>query len=431
MLLLGSCAKEATPPAIDTTQETLSFRVTEEDALQQLNNVLDVIDTPTRGKRRSVKEIFEHRSTRTRSTEGSTPNSLLYIVNFDDDQGYAVLAADSRLEPVLALIDSGVYTPSENYTEDFDLTEANLDEDEKDEFWCTGPLTGTFRTIELIEDYADGYVNPPYTKKYYGDLVRQKQVGPYIRTKWGQGYPFNTMCNKNYFTYKPDGNYAAGCVAVALAQILAYHSYPQSAYGHNYDWDKINGIKSGDQKGIQQDAIMEVAHLVKAAGEACRTKYGMDNSRSTAYRAKKALKYTFGYSGTYRHLSFADKNIRNMLDNDSPVLLAGKPKYRLSGHAWAVDGYIYGYRKVITEIYEDENYTKLVSTTVDNASPTYYYHCNFGWDGKADGYYLGKVFDTVGGRIDTEDGIDPGTNSSEDHSYRWFFRTVTYNNPNK
>jgi len=432
MLLLGACAKDATPPATAPTPKTLSFRVPEEEALRQLDNVLDILDTPTRGGKRTVKEIFEHRSARTRSTDGSTPNSLLYIVNFDDDQGYAVLAADSRLEPVLALIDSGVYTPSENYAEEPDLTEADLDEDEKDEFWCigsNGPLTGTFRTIELIEDYADGFANPPYTIQKYGELVRQKQVGPYIQTKWGQRKPFNGMCNDDYFSYKSQDNYTAGCVAVALAQILAYHRNPQSAYGHTYDWDKITGFTC-NYPNAPQDVIFEVAHLVKAAGEACRTKYGEENSGSTAYRAKKALKYTFDYYGTHRHLSFAAKDIRNMLDNNSPVLIAGKPKRKLSGHAWVIDGYIYGYRKIITEIYEDENYTKLKSTTEDNASPTYYYHCNFGWSGDADGYYLGKVFDTVAGRADVENNLDPGTNYSE-HDYRWHFRTVTYNNPNK
>ena len=150
MLLLGACAKDAPPPATAPTPKTLSFRVPEEEALRQLDNVLDILDTPTRGGKRTVKEIFEHRSARTRSTDGSTPNSLLYIVNFDDDQGYAVLAADSRLEPVLALIDSGVYTPSENYAEEPDLTEADLDEDEKDEFWrigSNGPLTRTVLSL--------------------------------------------------------------------------------------------------------------------------------------------------------------------------------------------------------------------------------------------------------------------------------------------
>lgn len=184
MLLLGACAKDMQPPTIDNAQETLSHRVSVKDALRQLDNVLDILDTPTRGEKRTVREVLAHSPRRTRSGgSNSIPDTLLYIVNFDDDQGYAILAADSRLEPVLALIDCGVYEPSENYVDETGLTDADLDEDEKDEFWCNGPLTGTFRTIEIIEDYADGYANPPYTKKEYGELIRQKQVGPYIQTK--------------------------------------------------------------------------------------------------------------------------------------------------------------------------------------------------------------------------------------------------------
>lgn len=431
MLLLGACAKDMQPPTIDTAQETLSHRVSVEDALRQLDNVLDILDTPTRGEKRTVREVLAHSPKRTRSGgSNSIPDTLLYIVNFDDDQGYAILAADSRLEPVLALIDCGVYEPSENYADETGLTDADLDEDEKDEFWCNGPLTGTFRTIEIIEDYADGYANPPYTKKEYGELIRQKQVGPYIQTKWGQGDPYNRMCNGRsnitfHYDTNPNNNNKAGCVAIALAQILAYHQYPKSAYDHTYDWSKITNTPIL----LSYDSTTEIPHLIRAAGISCRTNYGKESSSSTAYRAKKAMKNIFGYSGTNRHLSFADKNIRDMLDNDSPVLVTGKPKRKFSGHAWVIDGYIYGYRKVITEAYSDENYTELISTSEENEAPTYYYHCNFGWHGDANGYYLGKVFDTVAGPIDREKDVDNATKS--DYDYRWFFRTVTYNNPNK
>ena len=39
---------------------------------------------------------------------------LLYIVNFEDEAGYAILGADDRLEPVYAVVDEGSLT-----TEDF------------------------------------------------------------------------------------------------------------------------------------------------------------------------------------------------------------------------------------------------------------------------------------------------------------------------
>ncbi len=436
VFLFCACTKDVTPNT-DTPQTTLSHRVSEEEALRQLDNVLDILDTPTRGTKRTVKEIMVYHPTCTRSVDTTSPDTLLYIVNFDNDQGYAILAADSRLEPVLALMDRGVYEPSEPYVNDTGLTNADLEDEEKDDFWCDeqggDPGNGTFKPTDIIGDYAEGTINPPtYTRKEYGELVRQKQVGPYIKTKWGQGDPYNRMCNDRlnvefHYDVNKNNNDKTGCVAIALAQILAYHQYPQSTYGHTYNWDKINEFSS--QRSEQN--IMEVAHLVRAAGISCNTKYGKNNSHSTAYRAKQAMRNTFGYSGTKRHLSFADKDIRSLLDNDSPVLVTGKPKYKFSGHAWVIDGYIYGYRRIVTKTYKDKDYTELISSSVDNASPTYYYHCNFGWEGLADGYYLGKVFDIVAGRVDTENNIDPGTVPNSDHSYRWFFRTVTYNNPNK
>ena len=37
-----------------------------------------------------------------------------------------------------------------------------------------------------------------------------------------------------------DGEFAlAGCVAIAMGQIMAYHKQPSSYNGHEYDWDAI------------------------------------------------------------------------------------------------------------------------------------------------------------------------------------------------
>lgn len=43
----------------------------------------------------------------TKSDENSDFGNLLYVINFEDGNGTAVLGADNRLEPVIAVIDSG------------------------------------------------------------------------------------------------------------------------------------------------------------------------------------------------------------------------------------------------------------------------------------------------------------------------------------
>ena len=60
-----------------------------------------------------------------------------------------------------------------------------------------------------------------------------------------------------------------------------------------------------------------------------------------------------------------------------------------------------------------------------------YYHCNYGWNGTANGYYLGKIFNTAKGPEFTEDTTPYTTSSNNSYNYTWWFRTVLYDNPNE
>ena len=51
-----------------------------------------------------------------------------------------------------------------------------------------------------------------------GTAAAYEAVSPLLTTKWGQGYPYNGLCPD----YDND-RAAAGCVAVAMAQIMNYH----------------------------------------------------------------------------------------------------------------------------------------------------------------------------------------------------------------
>ena len=73
-----------------------------EQALEELQSVLEEIDTPAED------------GAVTRSEATADVEDLLYIVNFENEAGYAILGADDRLEPVYAVVDEGSLT-----TEDF------------------------------------------------------------------------------------------------------------------------------------------------------------------------------------------------------------------------------------------------------------------------------------------------------------------------
>ena len=59
-------------------------------------------------------------------------------------------------------------------------------------------------------------------------LCAEAQVEPLIQTTWSQTSPYNDQC--------PD-NMLAGCVAIAMAQVMNYHKYPLHGQGQNtYTW---------------------------------------------------------------------------------------------------------------------------------------------------------------------------------------------------
>lgn len=57
-------------------------------------------------------------------------------------------------------------------------------------------------------------------------------------------------------------------------------------------------------------------------------------------------------------------------------------------------------------------------------------HCNWGWDGKYDGYFASKAFDAVKGCYLGDDGVVlPLTWGENTRNYTWWFRIVIYNKP--
>ena len=57
-------------------------------------------------------------------------------------------------------------------------------------------------------------------------------------------------------------------------------------------------------------------------------------------------------------------------------------------------------------------------------------HCNWGWDGKYDGYFASKAFDAVKGCYLGDDGVVlPLTRGENTRNYTWWFRIVIYNKP--
>jgi len=99
---------------------------------------------------------------------------------------------------------------------------------------------------------------------------------------------------------------------------------------------------------------------------------------------KNALS-TMGYNYTYEQNPSSLVIYTNLL-NSQPVLISATEKSKKTGHMWVIDGYADGVYYI-----EYYNYNTGESARKEKTLPLV--HCNWGWGGQGNGYYLFNVFD--------------------------------------
>ncbi|MGA1871730.1 MAG: C10 family peptidase, partial [bacterium] len=165
-----------------------------------------------------------------------------------------------------------------------------------------------------------------------------------LTTQWHQKAPYNKFMP--HIEGKPA---PAGCVSVALAQIMRYYHYPLSGKGvvsyrwndrtikavlyRNYHWENMpDHIDSG----TAEYKIDEIARLLRDVALAQSTNFGAE--RSTGIVDIASFIKHFGYSSKIRVMDTTDEElffstIKAEIDAERPVLL------QFSGHIAVADGY--------------------------------------------------------------------------------------------
>ena len=108
-LVLTACSSEEpiTPPnQVNDAMGANPYRVSLTDALKNADALLGELGEgeTTRSAERKVESVEYYSRPGTRALGGDT---LLYLVNYADDAGFALLSADSRLRPIYAISDEG------------------------------------------------------------------------------------------------------------------------------------------------------------------------------------------------------------------------------------------------------------------------------------------------------------------------------------
>lgn len=198
--------------------------------------------------------------------------------------------------------------------------------------------------------------------------------------EWDQTSPYNNMCPK----YDSVHVAATGCVATAMAQVMAYYKYPKQlkadipGYVNRwngipmeiptitreegiYDWDNMLPKYNKEANATQQQKDA-VAKLMFHCGAAVKMNYGPESA--AAVSATKLAKY-FGYDADLmmdlNRSSFTLDKWMQIIDTElaagRPVLYSGQASD--GGHQFICDG----------------------------SDGEGLYHINWGWSGSQNGYF--------------------------------------------
>lgn len=341
----------------------------------------------------------------TRAEESAgVPDSLLYLVNFDDDKGFAVLSASRKLsEDIYCVTEAGSLS-----VEDLSAAAARMsgDTQTRSEYADTSE-TFVSMGVSFVHELLVGAVimESVYGRKPAIDSVESRadidrtKYGPFLKTKWGQ------KDDKKIFNRYTPNNAPAGCVAIATAQIMEYWKHPSNPvfWERLCDWDGMETVYNHVTLGKNEDTTYcdHVACFVRSIGkhDSCRIDYGNgpdSGSSGNAEGAQRALQ-KYGYRDVDKHLGFGSKNqgiADKCIRGGRPVFLAGIGNGK--GHAWVLDG--------------------MWGTA---------YHINWGWKGVYDGYFRKGLFDVTA--RSSYDMMDPGTvNEKETFKATRNYRLVTY-----
>lgn len=382
MICAAGCADSFTEEPQLPTQEA-SHEVTQAEARQSLEKIVFDLKIPSTrgGEQKRMPPITSVYSTgraaeATRSGEEIEP--YFHIFNFGRDEGFAIMSGDDRVEPLLALTFKGEFTPeTEIDNPGFEIAYSRMEDYYVQRVATYSPDDAR---VGILPDSMPGKDQIGFREGEPFNVYYEMPLG-HCPVKWGQRGPYNRYC------FTTDGLKAVtGCVATAVAQLMAIYKYPSGYNGYTFNWnDMISSSPSAT--GVDQ-----IARLMQQLGlpHNLNMNYGavIYNDSSSAYA--RDIPHTlenFGYTDGGSNVSYNTTEVATELKAGYPVLISGRDDD--SGHQWLGHGIME--HKTPSYMYDTMTGIILETLMITNT----YILCNMGWDGGDDGYYLSEIFNTV------------------------------------
>lgn len=335
------------------------YKISKEDAIHIANSFLGKTTRST--SLFQVDYVLDDTPNITRSTAFRN-DTLAYILNKADGDGFVIVSTDNRVFPVLAYSEKGTFSYEKS---DDDIVYANF-VSLLDDYMANIQESDT--TVVMPDDYLDGCTG----------------VDLGMATTWNQRSPFDK------YVIQEHPGCPVGCVAVATGQIMVYCGYTLDYHDMTFYLNSIHRAfqeKKANSKGRRvvgvgptytyEEAVDYAAKLLYFIGKDVNMNYNPGGSGAysgNAHSLLKRLNFKIKESGL---TAYSDTAIAQSLSEGNIIYLRGRNIVSGRGHAWVVDGCTYCWQNPYTQ------------TGIQNV----FLHCAWGWGDDSDGYFSGEVFD--------------------------------------
>ncbi len=370
-------------------------KISQSEATRIVNNIFS--------KSNSLKAIkalsFEYVTKSSGLKSGkAAKDTTMYLINIGNQEGYAIISGDWRAGDILGFSESGSISMA-----DTSINCGLADFLKRLPAYCENEIASFEKKKECLEAKYKNHNVLKASDTYEWQCDFYDWGFPSIGwTKyWHQQLPYNFKMGWNQNTGKRQ---LAGCLPIAMAEIMTWHKYPQSINGKVLDWNLINKYNSvgknplwvmtkidestvlgltGDPEKIEYRE--QVSTLVKAIADKVVKAYGDNYTTGDLNKCTMAFK-DFGYNcSKYKYYNYErpnDNSVITSLKKEKLPIIAST-----AAHAWVIDDYL------------KQNYINKSTKQVINSR--YLVHCNWGYtpttssltnSNPAAGYYVDGVF---------------------------------------
>ena len=374
--------------------------------------------------------------------DGEKTRLFVYKLENEEKTGFAIASNDLRIGEVLAIVEEGEFKKDISDAPFLQLIAINMSAYIKT---TINEWNEIKREKEKQRSIYEGMVTNKEWE-YSNWKLLNGNLKNILKTKWNQTAPYNDIVERMGYKGCP-----AGCGPIAIAQIMAFHKTPKNSkrecyyeyivdripelknWDGTYNWEEMTKKEKADY--LSNEGKLHIGALLYIIGKVGSASYSSDATGMSDSDARYCFeRFGFEYGSFSSFSSYSYENISPMkrkgrigrigsgdrdrsrklrigpksydfngikvsIDHNAPVLVGGYAKKHVekksawwwaweweeikykSGHYWVVDGYCRLFCKAKNKrTHEEKNIT------------TDYVHCNVGWNGINNGYYINGLF---------------------------------------